>query len=166
MLFKFAIGLLILLVGFPFAVFGSEMPGGLIIDVPIVALVLIALVIGLLYLHNQRVGIDDGRLFRVTAFGLRRKWPIDQLREIVRVRVRVGGLTFVVDSDLVIDLHGRAVASFTAFWEREELTALWTSVSLPVHEPWPESTNAREVRSRYPGAVPWLPTSIQSLTGR
>jgi hypothetical protein len=151
----------------------SNMPNAWIVDIPIVALVAIAAAGTLFYVLNERVGVLDGTLYRTTAFRRRRSWPISELREIVRVHIRVGGWTSemwnveegVVDADLVVSKEGRAMASLTGWWEPEQLTALWAATGLRIHEPWRKSAiTVQEVRARYPGAVPWLPLSVDSAT--
>jgi len=66
-----------------------------------------------------------------------------------------------VDVDLIVNKRGRAVASFTSFWPtlvwpREAMTRLWQEAELPIREPWSKSVGVREIRQRYPGALPGL----------
>jgi hypothetical protein len=61
-----------------------------IVDIPVVLTVAIAGSAGILYLKNQRAGVIDGELYRVSAFGRRRRWPISIFHEVVRVQITVG----------------------------------------------------------------------------
>jgi hypothetical protein len=66
-----------------------------------------------------------------------------------------------VDVYLIVNKRGRAVASFTSFWPslvwpREAMTRLWQEAELPIREPWSKSVGVREIRQRYPGALPGL----------
>ena len=133
---------------------------GLIIDIPIAVVALLAGGLAVLYLRNQRLGFESGFLYRVNSFGLRRQWPASNLSEVVRARVLTGGgqmPTSIVDADLVVDRRGRAVASFTGVWPQEAMTELWRAAELPISTPWSEPVAVHTVRKQYPGAIPALP---------
>ena len=150
-----AILTLAVLVGTPLA--AGHM--GLIIDIPIAVVALVAGGASILYLRNERVGVESGSLYRVNPIGLRRRWAISNLSEVVRARVLTGGgqmPTSILDADLLIDKRGRAVASFTGVWPVEAMTELWRAAALPVNKPWLEPVTVQAVRQRFPGAVPTL----------
>lgn len=171
-LFGCGVGIPILLVIVPLVLAGQGMASAWLIDIPIAAAVGIAAGAGLLYVVNERVGVLNGCLYQVTAFGRRRSWRMSELHEIVRVHLRVGGWTSelwdieegVVDADLVVSAEGRAVVSFTGWWDRNALTTVWAATRLPIREPWRRPATVQEVRARYPGAVPWLPLSGDAVT--
>jgi hypothetical protein len=151
-----------------------DTPSGWIIDIPIAVIAAAFAVrsgaVGYyLFAGNERVGLTGGFFYRVNAFGLRRRWPLKDLVEVVRVkaflRVVPPGyaqpVAGIVDVDLIVNKRGRAVASFTSFWPtfvwpREAMTRLWQGAELPIREPWSKSVGVREIRQRYPGALPGL----------
>jgi hypothetical protein len=150
-----AILTLAVLIGTPLVV--GQM--GLIIDIPIAVVALAAGGVSILYLRNARVGVGSGSVYRVNPIGLRRRWAISNLSEVVRARVLSGGgemPTSTLDADLLIDKRGRAVASFTGVWPEEAMTELWRAAALPVNEPWLEPVTVQAIRKRFPGAVPSL----------
>jgi hypothetical protein len=150
-----AILTLAVLVGTPMAV--GQL--GLIVDIPIAIVAFVAGGLGILDLRNERVGYESGSLYRVNPIGLRRRWAISNLSEVVRARVLTGGgqmPTSILDADLVVDKRGRAVASFTGVWPQDALTALWRAATLPVNQPWFEPVSVQAIRQRFPGAVPTL----------
>jgi hypothetical protein len=150
-----AILTLAVLVGTPLAV--GQM--GLIIDIPIAVVAVVAGGVSMLYLRNERVGVESGSLYRVNPVGLRRRWAISNLSEVVRARVLTGGgqmPTSVLDADLLIDKRGRTVASFTGVWPEEAMTELWRAAALSVNEPWLEPVTVQAIRQRFPGALPTL----------
>jgi len=150
-----AILTLVVLVGTPIAV--GQL--GFIVDIPIAIVAFVAGGLGILYLRNERVGYESGSLYRVNPIGLRRRWAISKLSEVVRAQVQTGGgqmPTSILDADLVVDKRGRAVASFTGVWPQDALTALWRAATLPVNQPWFEPVSAQAIRQRFPGAVPTL----------
>ena len=143
------------LIGTPIAV--GQM--GWIIDIPIAVVAVVAAAIGFLYLRNERVGLEPGFLYRVNPIGLRKRWAISDLSEVVRVQALTGGgqlPTAILDADLVVDKRGRAVASFTGVWPQESMTELWRAAPLPTFRPWAGPVAVQTIRERYPGAVATL----------
>jgi len=148
-------------------------PSGWIIDIPIAVIATAFAVASGAFRHllssNERVGLTDGFIYRVNAFGLRRRWALHDLLEVVRVKAFLGmapsgyapPVAGVVDVYLIINKRGRAVASLISVWPRfvwprEAMTRLWQEAELPIREPWPKSVGVREIRQRYPGALPGL----------
>jgi hypothetical protein len=157
--------MLVALVSVPI-VFGQS---GWIIDIPIAVVVVVVSTFGFLYLRNERVGLEPGFLYRVNAIGLRKRWAISELSEVIRVQARTGGgemQTSIVDADVVVNNRGRAVASFTAVWPQEGMTELWRVAELPISQPWWEPVAVQTVRKRFPGAIPTLPESYDESSLR
>jgi hypothetical protein len=98
------------------------------------------------------------------------------LIEVVRVHAVSGGpssedeigVNATLEADLLVDKRGRVVTSFTAVWPQEALAELWRAAGLQVLRPWSTPVGVREIRHRYPGALPALqedydPNSPRSL---
>jgi hypothetical protein len=168
-----AAGIVVLiLVGIPILL--RDTPSGWIIDIPIAviaaAFAVRSGVVGYyLFAGNERVGLTGGFFYRVNAFGLRRRWPLKDLVEVVRVKAFLGvvprgypqPVAGIVDVHLIVNKRGRAVASFTSFWPtlvwpQEAMARLWQEAELPIREPWSKSVRVHEIRQRYPGALPGL----------
>lgn len=129
---------------------------GWIIDIPIAVVAVAAAAIGLLYMRNERVGLEPGFLYRVNPIGIRKRWAISDLSEVVRVQALTGGgqmPTAILDADLVVDKRGRAVASFTGVWPEGTMTELWRAAALPTFRPWGGPVAVQTIRQRYPGAL-------------
>jgi hypothetical protein len=167
-LVEFVIATTLFLVLAPLGLAVSGMDNSWIVDIPVVLTVAIAGSAGLLYLKNQRAGVIDGELYRVSAFGRRRRWPISAFHEVVRVQITVGEGWYsewpvispaVFDADLLVNERGLVVTSFTGMWPRNGLSRLWGAMGLRVSQPWHGPVRMKELRRRYVGAVPILPSS-------
>ena len=168
-LIELGIATMLFLVLAPLGLAISGMDNSWIIDIPVVITVGIAGSASLLYLKNQRAGVIDGELYRVSAFGRRRRWPVSALHEVVRVQITVGEgwssewpviiSPAVFDADLLVSERGLVVTSFTGMWPRNGLNRLWGAMGLRVSQPWNGPVRIKELRRRYVGAVPILPSS-------
>ena len=167
-LVQFGIAIIFFLIVGPVGLAIAGMDHGWIVDIPVVTAVGIAGAAFLLYLKNGRVGIVDGQLYRVSAFGQWHSWPTATFYEVVRVQITVGlGWSsewpsispVVIDADLLVGEGGFVVTSFTGIWPRNGLSRLWGAMGLRVKQPWHGTVSVKELRRRYAGAVPILPSS-------
>jgi hypothetical protein len=167
-LVELGVAIIVSLIVSPVGLAIAGMDHSWIIDIPLVSAVGIAGAAFLLYLKNARVGIVDGELYRVSAFGQRHNWPIAKFYEVVRVQITVGlGWSSdwpfispgVIDADLLVGARGLVVTSFTGMWPRHGLSRLWGAMGLRVRQPWHGTVSVKELRRRYAGAVPILPSS-------
>ena len=138
-----------------------------VIDIPVGLTAAVGAGLVWLYFHNERAGFADGFVYRVGMFGRRHRWPLHELADVIRVRVIAG--TFlsseahdvnlptrtVLTADIVVGHDGRAVQSFTG-WPEVAMDGLWQAARLKVVRPWAHPVGVRELRQRYPGAVPAL----------
>jgi hypothetical protein len=167
-LVEFGIAIMLLLLIGPLGLAIAGMDHSWIVDIPVVVAVAIAAAAGVLYLKNERAGVMDGKLYRVSAFGRMRTWPVAAFNEVVRVQISVGVGWYsewpiispaVIDADLLVSEDGHVVTSFTAMWPRNGLSGLWGAMGLQVRQPWHGPVGIKELRGRYAGAVPMLPSS-------